>query len=327
MAWSTIASSSVLCAVMMTTAWAEPQPSGTTAPFAFGCRDGLVSVTYVIRQDFTDIPLLACPPPSNNTLKTAVGARIAATFDELGHTTTFAPDGLVAGVVRIPGDSNPLQSITLGPFVQANESYQFETPGSPSKTSDTATAGGYFQFVIDNAALGGLNIFRIRGGETFGSSGVVTNTAVAEWQPIYNSTLLGAPRPLKLLLPLNYVIFPEVMLQYDSLASGPNKYQLFSLRDDALRLGPQGVIKFWFDTSQISDSSLRGFLDRISASLTLHSSWDIFTGRNYNWFQSALIYNLDERGNYALSASYGCGNAELTGNQTSQFKLGLAAKF
>jgi hypothetical protein len=63
------------------------------------------------------------------------------------------------------------------------------------------------------------------------------------------------------------------------------------------------------------------------ATITYHLSSDTYTGRTCSWMQSVLSYNSDPMEHFVISLTYGYGNSETTGNNTSQIKLGLAAKF
>jgi hypothetical protein len=289
-------------------------------PSAFSCGQ---PVYFVLRQDFSDISLFDCP--DKRALFNAVGSRLSTTFDELAHTTSISVDGLVAGVVRTSGQGTFLGTV-FGPYLQGNASYQFASGNMDSKTTDTLTGGAFLQTGFDDLTGRGTNYFRIRGGEAIGSTGIVTNTIVGEWLPVYDRLFIGTQQNVTGTR-VEYVFAPELMFQYDSLASGTNKYLLFTAHDEALRVGPQVVLKFWYDPIYVNDPILKAFLQQSTVSLTFHSSWDAYLGRNYNWFQSTFTYNLTETGNYAVSASYGCGNSETTGNQTSQIKVGLAAKF
>lgn len=263
-----------------------------------------------------------CPDPDH--LKSAVGSRLSLTFDELAHTSSISVDGLAAGALRYYSDDGPFSGIVLGPYLQGNEMFQFSSSSAPSKTSDTVTAGGYAEFGFSTSAA--QNYFRIRGGEVFGSSGTGSETFVGEWMPVYESLNIGTSSYIPGTL-IDYRFSPELMVQYDQLEYGPNKYLLFSTHNDALRIGPQVVLKLWVDPRHIADPFLQTIADKTTISITYHASQDTYSGRNYSWFQPAMTYNLDDGGHFALSASYGYGNLEATANRASQFKLGLAGKF
>lgn len=311
--------------VFAAVARADDAATGATAgrPLLWGaCEKGQASVGFVLRQDFTDISMFDCPDADH--LKSAVGSRLSLTFDELAHTTSISVDGLAAGALRYYSYDGPFSGIVLGPYLQGNEMFQFASSSVPSKTSDTMTAGGYAEFELSSSAA--QSYFRIRGGEVFGSSGTGSETFVGEWMPVYESLNIGTSSYIPG-TPIDYRASPELMVQYDQLVYGPNKYLLFSAHNDALRIGPEVVLKLWADSRLIADPFLQTIADRMTVSITYHVSQDIYSGQNYSWLQPALIYNLDDGGHFALSASYGYGNLEATANRASQFKVGLAGKF
>jgi hypothetical protein len=318
----------VLCYPAMSRAATNaPDGNSAAAPDLSRCEPNKPYLGFILRQDFTDISLLSCP---NDGLKNAVGTRVTLTFDELAHTTAVSVDGLAAGVVRILGDKNPgntFLGVVFGPYLQGNEMYQFESSTKPSKTVDTLTAGGYVEFGFDNPFIPqAANYYRIRGGEQFGNSGIGSNTFVSEWLPVYETLHIGTPYFIPGTI-FGFQCSPELMAQYDQLEYGPNKYLLFSKDNDAFRIGPEVVLKLFLDPRLVLDEPFHAIAEHASVSITYHASWDTYSGRDYSWLQTTLTYNLNDAGNFALSASYGYGNAEATANMTSQIKVGLAAKY
>jgi hypothetical protein len=291
--------------------------------------------SFMVRQDFTEVSLFDCPASLiyQQDVQHAVGSRVSLTFDELAHTTSASVDGLALGVWRPQFDgTSAFRGLAAGPYVQGNGMDQFATPTNPSKTTDTFTAGGYLEFAV--ADLGSASTtqtatyFRFRGGETFGNSGIGSNTFVGEWIPVIGGFNIGLPSSIDISgTPIGYTFSPELMVQYDQLVYGPNKYLLFATRPDAFRVGPEIVLKLWVYSDNITDQVLRKIAQRTTITVTYHASTNVYSGRSYSWLQPVLTYNLTDDGNFALSASYGYGNAEATGNMTSQIKLGLAAKF
>jgi hypothetical protein len=296
-------------------------------PLIGECKENKGSLGFILRQDFTDISLFECPTADN--LKKAVGSRLSLTFDELAHTTSISVDGLAAGALRYYGDGRQFEGVVLGPYVQGTGMYQFESPSAPSKTIDTVTAGGYAEFGFNDPLVHWQNYFRIRGGEVYGNSGMIgSDTVIGEWMPVYDTDTvhIGTSSYIKG-TKIDYQFSPELLVEYDQLVYGPKKYLLFSTSNDALRIGPEGVLKLWVDSRRIGDQFLETIADRTIISITYHASWDTYSGRSYSWLQSVLTYNLDPGGHVALSAGYGYGNSETTANMTSQFKVGLAGKF
>jgi hypothetical protein len=302
--------------------------SGSDIPPFPTCGHGPLG--FILRQDFTDISLFDCP--DSTTLKNAVGSRVTSTFDELAHTTQVSVDGLAAAVIKVPGNGVPVKAFIFGPYVQGSDASQFATASSPSKETETVTAGGFFEIGLNNGlAPGSLNTYgqtylRVHGGETFGNSGIGSNTFVGEWIPVYQPWYIGTQRALPDGI-IHYAFGPELMVQYDELEYGKNKYLLFETNREALRIGPDFVTKFWIEDCPYGGSLFCTVVKQTTLSVTYHASWDVYSSRRYSWVQPTLTYNFNEAGNVALSLSYGYGNSEVTANNTSQIKLGLAAKF
>jgi len=309
------------------------------------CQPGTWSIDGIVRQDFNDggISPFTCPtdpspvnPEAGRHLVEAVGARASVTFDQLAHTTAVAIDGLGAMVIRYYGAD---LGLALGPYVQGNGTDQFASANSGSQTTETVTAGGFAQLVFTNDfGIHGEDYFRIRAGEVnggIGSSAVIgSTTVIGEWLPVFD---VGNHRigiedysPDGDNTSIRYSFAPELMVQYDQLDYGPNKYLLFSTNNQAFRIGPQVVLKLWNDKDKVPVDivdPIRWILQQTSVSITYHASWDTYSGRAYSWVQPALTVNLNPDDHFAISASYGYGNSETTANKTSQIKLGLAAKY
>jgi hypothetical protein len=284
------------------------------------CEPGKSSVDFELRRDFNNFDTFACPTPGN--LFQGQGAQVSATFDELAKQTSASVDGVAAVLFRhyftggtgLPGDVS-LTGLAIGPFVQGDGTEFTESATSPSHFTETITAGGVGQVGISNIFGWGEDNFRVRGGETDApSAAIVSNTFVGEWIPYYDFS-----RPNVALSPIIFRFIPELMFQYDSLVSGPNKYILFADHSYAFRVGPQAQLRIW------AHAEPNSFLSKLLLTLTYHASDETYTGRLFSWAQAIVSYNLTD--NIALSASYGYGNSEITANNTNQVKLGLAAKF
>jgi len=302
---------------------AGPAPStadqmSNWAPWG-NCDPGKNSINVELRRDFFSFDTVACPTPGS--LSQDQGAQVSATFDELAKQTSASLDGVVALLIRhyfsgglgLPGDTSPT-GLAFGPFVQFDGTNYFESATSPSKTTETVTAGGVAQIGFNNVFGLGEDNFRLRAGEIDApSAAIVSNTVVAEWIPYY-----AFSRDQFQLSPIVFRVIPEVILQYDRLVSGPNKYVLFADNNYALRIGPEVQLRIWVAHS--SDP----ILSKMLFTVTYHASNETYTGREFSWVQAGLTYNLTDH--FGLSASYGYGNSEITANNTSQIKLGLSGK-
>jgi len=282
---------------------------------------------FALRSDFNDLGPLPCPYAA----KQAQGASASATYNELTHQESVSIDGLAALAFRQPGDyATFFHGLSAGLFVQEDATYLFQPTATQSKTSDTITSGAYTQIALRDPFLryGAEDLFRFRGGQVDGSTGTYYSTFVGEWIPAYGpkygniGTVTDAGKNIL------YVFAPELMVQYDQLEGGPNKYLLFSSRNQDLRIGPEAVLQAWSTPSPSTPEPLKTFLAGTSTLITFHESWDSYTGRNFMWAAASITYTFDAlSGHFGVSASYGYGNSETTGNLTNQVKLGLSAKF
>jgi hypothetical protein len=133
---------------------------------------------FVLRSDFNDLTPFACPTIDSHQQ----GATVSETNNALTGQNSAAFDGLAAYVYRIPSAD---QNITVGPYVQANVTYQFQPTPSQAWTSDTITSGVFTQFAIDHPTDKYFDYFRLRAGETDASIGSRSATFVGEWIPVY----------------------------------------------------------------------------------------------------------------------------------------------
>lgn len=281
--------------------------------------------SVLVRRDFTDIGWLLCPQDTTQS----VGAQVSATYNARSPQTTASVDGLAALVYRYytNHDNDPFLGLAVGPFIQGDGTNQFEMSGSPNKSTDTVTAGGVAEFGVrqyfgaDHAAD---SYFRIHGGEAFAPSGVTTNAFTGEWLPTIADLRIHYPFPIGPYFTARFD--PELMVQYDQLEAGKPKYLLFSSQNSALRIGPQ--LSLWLHVAPLTiyPEPIREFFRDSFLTATYHVSQDIYSGRNYSWSLVTLTHNLDPKGNFGISVSYGFGNSEMTGNRTDQVKVGLSGK-
>ena len=286
-------------------------------------------ISPIIRRDFNDIGWLLCPTPPSK----AVGGQISATYNALTGQTSVSADAVAAFVVRYYGNHAPLLGVAIAPFVQADGTNTYQTSTSPSSTTQTWTPGGLMELglkhlVPDDNFFAGESFFRVRDGEVFGpsGSGITSNSFVAEWLPTIPSLYFHYPifHPLT---ELNARFDPGLMVQFDQLDTGPIKYLLFANHSSALRIGPQ--LGLWVDwvPPNTYPKPLKDFIKETFVTVTFHIDDDIYSGRGYSWAIATLTHNIDPEGNYAVSASYGYGNSETTGNLSEQIKLSFSGKF
>jgi hypothetical protein len=277
-----------------------------------------------LRADFNDLGPTVCP---NNDPFQVIGATVSVADNLLTSKTSGAVDGLAALTGRIYGPAaSTFAGLSAGLFVQVNDTYQFQS--APSLNSDSVTYGAFTQLVLNNDF--GFDSFRLRGGEVTGSSGTNSKSLVAEWTPAYN---LGSPISFGIPIPipgssLAYTLLPDLMVQYDTYESGPNKALIFSTSNQSLRIGPQLAMQFSFVRAAFSNSvdpRLADFLSATFATVTYHASEDVYSGRKYSWTSVSLSHSFNAY--FGVTASFGSGASEGTGNLSRQAKAGVSIKF
>jgi len=316
----------------------DPAPSAGYVP---ACQLRAANFSLVVRSDFSDLGPLNC----THDLISAQGATLSWANNLLTRQNSAALDGLVAlDYTYIGAPGSDLVGFSVAPYLQGNDTYQFQPTKSQAINGDTVTAGGFAEIAFVNPFLKaaanpltvGFDDFRIREGAAFASTGTRSDSFVFEWIPSYQ---LGRYRNIGLpneigASALYYTISPELMVQYDHLDGGPNKNLIFSTNNQALRVGPEVVLQFNIEKDALPTSVpklLREFLGNTSALITNHESWDTYTGKEYSWTAISVSYTFPGYNNgpshLGVSTSYGFGNSEATGNVTRQAKLGLAVKF
>jgi hypothetical protein len=143
--------------------------------------------------------------------------------------------------------------------------------------------------------------------------------------PIQNKGRLGNS-------PFDFWFFPELMVQYDHFEGGPNKYVLFALNNEAMRVGPEAVLYLFPNGGRLAPcvgQQFADYLSNVSILATFHEEWDTYTGRNFYWAAVSTTYTfaafVDK--SFGVTVSYGYGNSETTGNLTNQVKLGFSAEW
>jgi hypothetical protein len=300
-------------------------------PVSFYCvqRDG---PNLLLRSDFTDLGAASC----THTLLSSQGATFSETNNMLTNQNSASVDGLVAyDYTKLFPRTSFIRGISIGPYLQADDSYQFQPTGTQLINGYTLTPGAFLEINVKNIIPlphSGIDTFRIRDGEAFVNTGTRSNSFVFEWIPNYyiaDQFHLGQPDWIGR-TGIVYTLNPELMVQYDHFDGGPKTQLLFASRFEALRVGPQFAVIFNFDPTFLPPQLQ--FLQKCSVQLTNHESWEQYTGKEYNWSQASFTYTIPpptsspNAPNFGVTASFGYGNSETTGNLTKQVKIGLAAK-
>jgi hypothetical protein len=288
----------------------------------------------LLRSDFNDLGPLSC----THSQVSAQGATFSYGKNLLTNQNTVAGDGLLALEYTYANESAAfLEGAAIGAYIQADNTYQFQPTSTQLHDGYTLTPGGFAEVVLGNQFFGGgSDDFRVRYGEAFVNTGTRSNTFVGEWIPSYRlgkQIQLALPTQLGS-APISYTFTPELMVQYDHFDGGPKTASLFASRNEALRVGPQFQLILTPDShiSNFASADWAAILQRCSLTLINHESWDEYTGKEYSWSAIALSYTFapwlkfPNAPSFGLSASFGAGNSEASGNYMKQFKIGLAAK-
>jgi hypothetical protein len=303
--------------------------------------------SFILRSDFNNLNVLECGE-TPGYYKLEQGAQVSGSRAFNNDINGVSIDGLASVVMRYAGQGDSgLRGLMIGPYVQGDGTYQFNTETSPSKGIDTLTYGVFTQFAFLTTDVpyvkDGLlyNGFRFRVGDVNGSSGINSTSLVAEWLPAFrfgsgdSTKAIGLPAPAHV-LPIIYELDVDLMAQYDELNYGKNSYQLFHYNDSALRIGPLLTLKTqlnavcgdskimtvnWECAPEVKDT----FWDKLVASVSLHTSDDVYSGKRYYLATANLTYNYNDH--FGVFATYSYGNLEATANFSNQIRAGLSLKF
>jgi hypothetical protein len=285
--------------------------SGKSNPNIFGNCPGLIPL---LRQDWKDIALLDCP----QSVKQATGAQIAVTDDRVKNNVTWSTHGTAALVYNIPGTGQ--QYWSTGAYATFDRATNSSLAQSDSNSNSLAY-GGFLQTGFANPGdTYFASYLRVRGG---GVQDYVRNTTAAnvtlEWMPVYeNYERIHIHSPFVPIpgVPLIIRVDPVLLVQYVAQTAGA-KPLAFNDMSQALRIGPQLTLNFYPGTSYFS---------RFHGSVTYHWAYEAYSGRQLDWFQSSLTYNLDDDGYIGLTGTYQRGHDEDTGVFKDVYTVGLTGK-
>ncbi len=268
------------------------------------------SVAVLVRQDFSDLWLFADP----TSRQQAKGAKISYSQNNVTSDTAWAVQGMAALALTIGGDYDSFLGLTVAPYVAIDR----ETHSNPkAKDVDTLAGGGSAE--VGFVGFGGLQFLR---GRVAAVSDQIKSTtslaATAEWLPVYGDWCIGYPCAIPG-TPLIFRFQPELEMQYDAMPNG--SVSAFSGMGRSLRVGPAATLIMKSFGSQIA------FFDKLSAKFTYHWDKELYSGKDYDWFDASLTYNIDPQGLVGVSAGYQRGNNEYTGAPVDLFTLALTAKY
>ncbi len=218
-----------------------------------GDCDSSQTVTFLLRQNFSDIQLFDCA----SKVATAKGAEFSWSNDRVARDEAWTVNGMAAVAVSVRGDLSEntgrigFMGATLAPYVQLNrETHSANT----QKNTDTTIYGVSLEVGLDASALG-RHYLRT---SLSGVDDQIKNTnffhAKFEWIPankaicvgtacgVFASEQLSASPGMPQLM---YRFSPEFKIQYDN-ALESSKPILFSGKDQSMRIGPEINFLTWF---------------------------------------------------------------------------------
>jgi hypothetical protein len=271
----------------------------------------------LLRQDWKDIGLLACPEATAD----ADGAEISYSHDRVSNNSVWNLQGTAGVFYSSLLDAPGAYYKSFGVYVTANRVFN-SNAAFVKGDSDKMVFGGAGEIGIQTATLG-THYFRLRGGaveDRLKSTSSVNITG--EWIPVYDdgNIHINSPfRPFNRTAPFILEFIPTVLAQYAAVA-GANQTLDFNDRAHALRIGPQVTVR----VSPLP--GIDGPFSRMHATVNYHWAYETYSGKGISWFDTAIVYNIDDDGHFALKASYKKGRDEDTGTLTDIYKIALTGK-
>lgn len=280
---------------------------------------------FLVRRSLEDISTLSKPKDP----KDSVGAQFSYGRDNVSPNTVWSARGVVAVPFYITEAEKSDDRYAIGKSVVVAPFASFDKLTNSSASLAKTNLNNLTLGLISEAAVTNVgreqpvdHYFRLNSGVNMDFEGHMKSWyARAEWRPV--STAAGLNAPIDALSVTGFNFSPIIKVRAEYIGKvGTIDQPIFAARNDALRVGPlvgievQPVLGLWPD-----------WFNSFTLVATYGYFYDTLSNRNYSLFDSALNYNIDKDGNYALSASYRQGRLEETGSKVDQIMLGLAVKF
>jgi hypothetical protein len=279
---------------------------------------------FLVRRTLEDISTLSAP----KAVKDVTGAQFSYNRDNITLNTAWSARGVVAVPFYITESKKSDDRYAIGsssaiaPFVSFDK--VTNSSAALAKTNLNNLAFG----LISETALTNVghdrpvdHYFRLNGGTNMDFEGNLKSWYVrAEWEPV--STALGLNAPVGLLSATGFNISPLLKMRTEYVGQvGSVDQPIFAERREALRVGP----RVGFEVQPVTGLG-PGWFNSFTFVAAYSYLYDTLSSRTYSLFDSALNYNIDNDGNYALSASYRRGRLDETGATVDQIMFGLAVK-
>jgi hypothetical protein len=282
-----------------------------------------ISSYFLVRRSLEDISTLTLP----RKVEDVAGAIFSYSRDNVISNAAWSARGVVAVPFYIEAANAPLDPLAIGhryvvaPFV-AFDKLTNSSAGSVKSNLNNLTLGVISETAITNVGkhYPVSHYVRLNSGANTDFDGNLKSWYLrGEWEPF--STALGLNAPIDFLAATGFAVSPLIKLRAEYVGKvGSIDQPIFVSRDDAFRAGsrlgleiqPVTLWPNWF--KKFTLVAAYGYL------------YDTFSSRSYSLFDSSLNYNIDEAGNYAVSANYRRGRLEETGDKVDQYMVGLAVK-
>jgi hypothetical protein len=267
-----------------------------------------------------DIGSFASPTPFDD----ATGALFAWADDRIADNEVWSAQGIVAVPFVHHGDVQRdapyVSTLTLAPDANFDRVANSKSDGDV----DNLTYGAVFELGYANVMLATQDL-RASSEVVSSFDGDAKNWSAAfTWQPIGdvnpegpNSifSYMGTPLPFGRNFLLT--VSPKVDLDYANDLSNASAQPIFAEHDEALRTGPTVTLAL--------DGKKREFvpswIQRIHYEVSYGWLYDLLSSRQYELFDTALSFRLDDAGHLGLTLSYRNGDLLETGQKKSTLPI------
>lgn len=286
--------------------------------------DPKVKSYFLVRRSLEDISTITAPKAP----KDVAGAEFSYSRDNASPNTAWTARGVVAVPFYIvePVKSDDRYAIgksyVVAPFVSFDK---ITNSSTAAKTNlNNLTFGLISEAAVVNVGRESPvdHYFRLNGGANMDFDGHFKSSYLrAEWEPV--STALGLNAPLDFMSATGFNFSPIIKARAEYITNvGTVPQPIFAERNAVFRIGSRVGIEI----QPVTDLWPNWF-NSFTFVATYGYLYDTLSSRSYSLFDSALNYNIDANGNYAITGSYRRGRLEETGDRVDQVMVGLAVKF
>jgi hypothetical protein len=270
---------------------------------------------FLIRRSKPDVGNFANP----TCFRKAQGAEFAWANNRVDENEIWSARGLIARPITV---ADQFKSLSLSPYISFDRTSKAATI---EELIDNLTLGGVIEFGLDNV-LDGTQFFDIDGGLVTGFNGMGKNWGInLAWEPKGNKRsgsvmgFLGTEQNLGRYF--TYTFSPTLQTGFANEISETALQPLFADNDWAIRSGPLVV----FALNGADDAPW--WIKRMGYEITYGWLYDWISGRDYELFDTALSFGLDETGHLGLTLSYRKGQLKETGQDVDLANIALSVSY